>query len=246
MRARVDFAAGKLRDMPFYYVQGRGEGKDFARLKIEEFANMVGMEEHNGKMRRKPCVVFYDWLKMAEGDSRSAEKEYQELGFIATALKDCANIYDVPLIAGSQANRGGAEKGVAAKSAAHAESFLADSDRILRFCDALIWLRRLNPDEMADARELPPELQHNQMLHVVDHRGGETCLHGICLNFKGETLSYEQVPYTNLSHYHETGEITGDPYPPRKKKKPAEKPKGCKSGAKMSAEDLENEVFGEK
>ena len=203
--------ADKLRTAPFYYVAAKGSNTEKIVAYMREFVEKyVGYDiTEDGKKKTKPCLIIYDWLKVADSDSLNKVKEYQELGFIATALNDARRELDVPLIAGAQANRFGNETGVGVDSAMNAQNFLADSDRLLRFCTCLIWLRRLNFQEskmMEEFAEGNPDKAYNQMIHVVDQRGGPTCFEGIGLKFTGETLSYEEKDVVDLKKYAKRGD----------------------------------------
>ena len=188
----------KLKNAPLYYVSAKGGDVNKICGYMHEFVDRyVGYETlPNGAKKTRECLVVYDWLKVADSDSLKKAKEYQELGFIATALNDARRELDIPLIAGAQANRFGNDKEVGVDAAFNAQNFLADSDRLLRFCTCLIWLRRLNFDEtilMKEYAEDHPCDAYNQMIHVVDQRGGPVCLEGIGLRFTGANLSYEEV-----------------------------------------------------
>lgn len=195
-RESIREIADMFKDAPFYYSPARGISTEELISRCRQFkSQIVGEEEIDGKMRTKPCLIIYDWLKVSDKDSMYGVKEHQELGFIATAIKDIAAELDVPVLAGAQANRnGGAMEGGAAENA---ESFLADSDRLLRFCTCLIWLRRLTKNESEIVKDWAEKLQdptkiYNQMLHVVDQRGGPVEMEGIPLYFTGSTISYEE------------------------------------------------------
>jgi replicative DNA helicase len=188
----------KLKNAPLYYVSAKGGDVTKICGYMQEFVDRyVGYETlPNGAKKTRECLVVYDWLKVADSDSLKKAKEYQELGFIATSLNDMRRELDIPLIAGAQANRFGNDKEVGVDAAFNAQNFLADSDRLLRFCTCLIWLRRLNFDEtnlMREYAEEHPDDAYNQMIHVVDQRGGPVCLEGIGLRFTGANLSYEEV-----------------------------------------------------
>ncbi len=202
-RSVMEFS-DKLKKSPLYYIAAKGSDVNQICSFMNEFVNKyVGFEETpDGRKKTRDCLVVYDWLKVADSDSLKKVKEYQELGFLATALNDTRRELDIPLIAGAQANRIGNEKDVGVDSAFNAQNFLADSDRLLRFCTCLIWLRRLNFEEtniMKELAEESPEIAYNQMIHVVDQRGGPVCLEGIGLRFTGANLSYEEVDAINLA-----------------------------------------------
>ncbi|MGQ4893417.1 MAG: DnaB-like helicase C-terminal domain-containing protein [Candidatus Njordarchaeia archaeon] len=188
-----------LQELPIHYIAAKGWSIDSIISKIKQFQmRYVGTEKVDGIERTKDCLIIYDWLKIPDKGDLKSVKEYQELGFIATKLNDVISQLDIPLIAGAQANREGNQQDVGLKSALHAQNFLADSDRLLRFCTCLMWLRRLNLQEKELAKDLPPELFFNQMIHVLDQRKGPVCLEGICLDFNGNVLTYTEKPYTDL------------------------------------------------
>ena len=220
-----DFAE-RLKRQDLFYCAAKGMDTDNVVAIIREFVDKyVGYEIlPNGNKKTKPCLVIYDWLKVADSDSLQKVKEYQELGFIATKLQDTRRELDVPIIAGAQANRMGNEKEVGTNAAFNAQNFLADSDRLLRFCTCLIWLRRLNSTEMTEMLDTHTgtEAYYNQMVHVLDQRGGPICLDGIGLNFHGETLTYAEKDKLDLSQ--------------KKKKRRTEDEKDAAEKAKMDAD----------
>ncbi|MCK9279250.1 MAG: AAA family ATPase [Melioribacteraceae bacterium] len=194
-----------LSEQEFYYCAAKAMDIDGIIALIREFVEKyVGYEiMPNGKKKTKPCLIVYDWLKVADSDSLQKVKEYQELGFIATKLNDARRELDVPIIAGAQANRLGNDKDVGTNAAFNAQNFLADSDRLLRFCTCLIWLRRLNSQEMTVMLDKYSKTEqfYNQMIHVVDQRGGPICIDGIGLNFHGDTLTYEEKDKIDLTSH---------------------------------------------
>lgn len=190
---------------PIFYAAAKGSDASKVCSLMKEFVEKhVGYEtDDKGNKKTKPCLVVYDWLKVAELERDV--KEYQQLGLIATALNDVRRELDVPLIAGAQANRdGGMKNNTGVDAAFGASEFLADSDRILRFCTCLVWLRRLNYEEnemMIEIGADEPEKTYNQMIHVVDQRGGPVCMDGIGLDFSGSILSYSEKEAIDLKKY---------------------------------------------
>lgn len=197
----VNEVVNLFENSPFFYLPAKSMPVDEVIAQCRTFRDRhVGFEDFGGKERTKPCLIIYDWLKIAEKDSLQNVKEYQELGFIATKINNMSKALDLPVLVGAQANRFGADKAVGVQSASHAQQFLADSDRLLRFCTCLMWLRRLNFDEMKIASMLKPEHFFNQMIHVVDQRKGPVSMEGICLNYKGERLAYQEMDYVDLAN----------------------------------------------
>lgn len=185
--------ASLLSQSPFYYSAARGVGKEELVSRIRQFkTKYVGTEEVDGEIRTKPCLVIYDWLKVADAESMRGLKEYQELGFLATAMKDVSAELDIPIVAGAQANRMAKMEGVDGTSSEYAEAFLADSDKILRFCTCLMWLRKVTRNEDLLIQQVGPDNYYNQVLHVVSNRLGPTCNEGIPFHYSAKTISYEE------------------------------------------------------
>lgn len=196
--SRIATIVDKLESAPFYYSAARGISKEELVSRIRQFkVQHVGEEEIEGRVRTKPCLVIYDWLKVSDSDTIQNVKEYQELGFIATAIKDVGSELDIPILAAAQANRGGIMKGLALRSAEQAQAFVADSDRLLRYASCLMWLRKLCGEESDLIREIDPKFYFNQMLYVIDQRQGPTCLEGIPLFFEAPRIKYNEAEVPN-------------------------------------------------
>lgn len=191
---RVNDIVTKLEQAPFYYSAARGITKEELVSRIRQFkVQYVGDENVDGRIRTKPCLVIYDWLKVSDSDSIQNVREYQELGFIATAIKNVGAELDIPILAAAQANRSGIMKGFALNSAEQAQAFVADSDRLLRYASCLMWLRRLGSEEVELIRSIDPNYFFNQMLYVIDQRQGPTCLEGIPLHLEAKQITYSEV-----------------------------------------------------
>lgn len=205
MKAKVEMAEALLESAPFYYLRASGYTPEQVVGACERFVeHNVGYMEVNGKKKTKECLIIYDWLKVPENSSSTREKEYQQLGDIATKLNDrVAKGLDVPLICGAQANRMGAGKEATGNAADFAQQFLGDSDRILRFCTCLIWLRWLKTEEAEKVAVLPAEKFFNQMIHVLDQRKGPKFLEGIPLHFIGDRIKYIEKEPINLDKIEE-------------------------------------------
>ncbi len=192
-KARVEKAEKMLVNAPFYYMKASGYTIEQVIQACEQFVHEhVGyFTTTAGRKRTKPCLIIYDWLKVPENSSSKREKEYQELGDITTKLNDrVAKALDVPILCGAQANRMAASKDATANAADSAQQFLGDSDRILRFCTCLMWLRWVKQEEAEKIAILPKENYFNQMIHVLDQRRGPKHLEGIPLHFIGDRITY--------------------------------------------------------
>jgi replicative DNA helicase len=187
----IDAILDAFRDAPFHYSAARGISTEELVSRCRQFkAQFVGDEMVNGEKKTKPALIIYDWLKVGNDDFGKFSKEHQELGRICSAIKDVGAELDIPIVAGAQANR--TATGAGNSDAYKAENCLADSDRILRFCNTLVWLRKVSNDEMSEILQYDNEYFYNQKIHVLDSRGGPTCVEGIPLHFYPEMLHYEE------------------------------------------------------
>lgn len=192
---KVQAIAEKLKGAPFYYASAMGITKEEVVSLIRQFkVQHVGEELVGGRMKTKPCLIVYDWMKVNDSNQISRNtQEWQTLGYIATAVKNIATELDIPVVAGAQSNRGGAAHGVTGKSAEHSSTFLAGSDRIAQYCTCLIWLRWLRESEQVLVDKIDPEFYYNQMMHVIMQRGGPSCQEGIPLFYEGKKITYHEV-----------------------------------------------------
>jgi len=192
VKQQVMKMAGVLRGAPFYYISARGMDVKQIVSTCRRFKSLyVGEEEINGKMRTKDCLIIYDWIKVSDKNDIRNSKEYQELGFITTAIKDIGNELDVPIIAGAQANRLGS--GVGEEEAQNPDTMVGDSDRILRFCTALLHLRKPNLAEQGFINQLPIEEQYTHILQICFQRQGGVNLRGIAYNYIGEQIFFNEL-----------------------------------------------------
>lgn len=92
-------------------------------------------------------AVFFDYLKLPANSAGNLKftKEYQELGIIATQLKDLAGILDIPIYSAVQANR----NDVGQNAEDMDEGDIAGSDRILQLCSKLIFLAKKDEETIA-------------------------------------------------------------------------------------------------
>jgi replicative DNA helicase len=138
------------------------------------------------KMKHGIVAVFFDYLKMPQSNSSALKysQEYQQLGFMASALKDMAGVLNIPIYSAVQANR--SERGASAEDMD--ESNIGGSDRILQLASKLVFLANKSEEDCA----LHPELG-NQQLRVKFQRNGECDLPPINMRFYKGILRMEEV-----------------------------------------------------
>jgi hypothetical protein len=116
-------------------------------------------------------LVIFDYIKAASSSDFKNLKEYQLLGNMTIALKDLAGILDIPILTAVQRSRSGD---------------IADSDRIARYADTIIFLDVRTKEEV-------DELGFSYGLYkfVVKHArsGGTTNDKGIGLQFRRPILT---------------------------------------------------------
>ncbi len=161
-RRQVIEAARRLKDMPYYHRALIGEAFEETLAHMRRWVvKDVGLQE-NGKA--KPCVIIYDYLKLMSPDalSKGDMSEWQMLGFIATALKNFAARYGVPIICFAQLNRDGIDK--------EDTSAIAASDRIIWFCTSFSIFKWKTDDERQEERGSKVRYTH-KLIPVVSRFG---------------------------------------------------------------------------
>jgi len=117
----------------------------------------------------------FDYIKAPPGADFRNKKEYQLLGDVTTILKDLAGELDIPVFAANQINR---------------QQDIADSDRILRYADVLMFLKPKTPEEMQQAGISGGTYK----LVITDsRRGGTTPIEGIGFNFYKRSLQMSEA-----------------------------------------------------
>lgn len=204
-------AVNRLKAAPFKYVSVAGKPVEYGLSVMRQFRNnTVGTETINYGGRQllstKPCVVFYDWLKLPTGSiNGSGAGEHQLLGDMCSMLKDGAKALNLPVIAGAQQNRGAVGK-EENDHAENAEAYIANSDRLAMFCSTLCVLRNPSIKMAEEIAALWPnyrkvkENQHdsagwkfNQIFQVVLQRQGRDCRYGIPFYIDRGHARYEEI-----------------------------------------------------
>lgn len=138
------------------------------------------------KMKYGIVAVFFDYLKMPQSNKGALKyaQEYQELGFMASALKDMAGILEIPVFSAVQANR--SERGATAEDMD--ESNVGGSDRILQLASKLCFLANKPEEEYA----LNPQLG-NQQLRIKFQRNGMCDCPPINIQFDHKIIRMSEV-----------------------------------------------------
>lgn len=113
---------------------------------------------------------IFDYLKAPPGADFRNKKEYQLLGDVTTALKDLAGELNIPMLCANQINR---------------QDDIADSDRILRYADVLIFFKKKDKN---DIEKTGLSGGTYKLLVTDSRRGGTTTEDGIGYEFRKSNL----------------------------------------------------------
>lgn len=120
-------------------------------------------------------LAIFDYIKEPPGGGDRSRKEYQLLGDVTTALKDMSGELDIPFLCANQLNR---------------NKDIADSDRVLRYADVLMFLK---PKEMEEIERGGIEAGGYKLVITDSRRGGTTPEEGIGLDFLKRTLQMNEA-----------------------------------------------------
>jgi len=115
-------------------------------------------------------LAVFDYIKAPPGEDFKNKKEYQILGDVTTALKDLSGELQIPVLCANQINR---------------QADIADSDRILRYADVLMFLKPKTPEEVQAGTRNGGTYK---LVITASRRGGTTPEEGIGFEFKKKTL----------------------------------------------------------
>ncbi len=153
-------AVEALKSSNIYYksIAGKSFEEQLALMK-RWLVKDVGLEDDGSA---KPCVIFYDYLKLMDTQGMSQDlKEYQVLGFMMTALHNFATKYKVPIVAFVQLNRDGITK--------ESTDTASGSDRIIWLCSNFTIFKRKSDEEIA---EDGPNEGNRKLVPIISRHGG--------------------------------------------------------------------------
>lgn len=117
----------------------------------------------------------FDYIKSPPGADFRNKKEYQLLGDVTTMLKDLAGELDIPFFAANQINR---------------QDDIADSDRILRYADVLMFLK---PKPVEEVEKYGIDYGTYRLVITDSRRGGTTPPEGIDYQFVKKSLQMHEA-----------------------------------------------------
>jgi len=159
-KTKIDNAVKELAKSKIYYKSIAGKPfEEQLSLMRRWLVKDVGLEDDG---TAKPCVIFYDYLKLMDSQGMSQDlKEYQVLGFMMTSLHNFATRYKVPIMAFIQLNRDGITK--------ESTDTASGSDRIIWLCSNFTIFKRKSDEEIA---EDGPGEGNRKLVPVISRHGG--------------------------------------------------------------------------
>jgi replicative DNA helicase len=157
---KIQKAAEKLKNTRLYYksIAGRPFEEQLSIMR-RWIVKDVGLNDDGSA---KPCVIFYDYLKLMDSQGMSQDmKEYQVLGFMMTSLHNFATKYKVPIVAFIQLNRDGISK--------ESTDTASGSDRIIWLCSNFTIFKRKSDEEIA---EDGPTEGNRKLVPLISRHGG--------------------------------------------------------------------------
>ena len=145
------------------------------------------------KHQKNIGILIFDYIKLTDSSMlKNNVKEHQALGYITATLKDLAGNLDIPVVTAAQVSREGSEKGYLRPD------MIADSDRLLRYCNNLLGLSRKTQEELTkiagpnndNVRGLDFEGTHR--LQVLETRAGGTFSQGINITVRKSIIRMEE------------------------------------------------------
>jgi len=117
------------------------------------------------KMQKNIGLVVFDYIKAPDNTDFTSMQEYQLLGYLTSGLKNkIAGALDIPVITACQLGRSAIGKGNGS------DEHVADSDRIGRYADMLIFLREKTENEAELYGNGPKD--GNLVMSIHANRGG--------------------------------------------------------------------------
>ena len=120
-------------------------------------------------------LAIFDYIKTGSSDSFVNLKEHQILGNMAIGLKDLAGVLEIPILTAVQVGRSGD---------------IADSDRIARYADTIVFFSPRTKDEIDELG-----FDYGMYKFIVKHArsGGTTDESGIGVHFRRPTLTITEA-----------------------------------------------------
>jgi replicative DNA helicase len=170
--ARIKEARDKLKMGNYYHIHIPQFSSDMVMAIAKKFVLQFGVR-----------AIFFDYIKIPSSQAgQKNQQEYQQLGYLASSLKEMAGILDVPVYTACQTNRDDLE------NENPDASNIGGSYRILQLASKLIFL--VNKSPMTIAKE--GKFNGNQRLLIKYQRNGMSDCPPINVMFDKNILRQEE------------------------------------------------------
>jgi replicative DNA helicase len=170
--ARIKEARDKLKMGHYYHIHIPQFSSDMVMAIAKKFVLQFGVR-----------AIFFDYIKIPSSQAgQKNQQEYQQLGYLASSLKEMAGILDVPVYTACQTNRDDLE------NENPDASNIGGSYRILQLASKLIFL--VNKSPMTIAKE--GKFNGNQRLLIKYQRNGMSDCPPINVMFDKNILRQEE------------------------------------------------------
>ena len=155
---KIKLAQEEIKNIPYTYIQASNMNMEERVSHIRRWLiRKVGFDT-SGKL--KPCVIFYDQLKITDMNDLQMAKENQLLGLQMDCLHALAVQYNIPIVALAQLNRDGINS--------ESTAAVANSDKLAQGATSLTFLKPKSPEEIAKDS---PELGNKKFVVVAGRDG---------------------------------------------------------------------------
>ena len=170
---RVNDAITLIEQSPYYHVY-------MPTLTLEKVQAVT--KQHKAKY--DICALFFDYIKIPSNNKPGGNsKEYQELGYLTTGIKELCGSLGIPCFTACQENRNDV-KGVEKD-----ESSIGCSDRILQYATKLCFFYRKTDEQIAR----DSILLGNRQIKIAFQRNGESNCDPINIDFDGSKMCMREV-----------------------------------------------------
>lgn len=173
-RIRLDTAKEKLKQGKYYHSFMPDMNIDKVKMLVKKYKAQYGI-----------CALFFDYMKLTSNmaSSLKSSQEYQQLGFMASALKELGGTLGIPVITSAQENR------LDVKGTVKDASNVGGSDRILQNATKLVFLYNKTPEDIA----LQGEHMGNQQLYIAYQRNGQCDCSPINIDFNKPFIRQAEI-----------------------------------------------------
>lgn len=173
-RIRLNEAKKSLREGNYFHAYMPDMNIDKVKTLVKKYKAQFGI-----------CALFFDYLKLTSNMASSlrSSQEYQQLGFMASALKELGGSLGIPVITCAQENR------IDVKGTTKDASNVGGSDRILQNATKLVFLYNKTPEDIA----LQGEHMGNQQIYVAYQRNGACDCAPINIDFNRPFIKQKEI-----------------------------------------------------